>query len=455
MWVARALIPIWFGFAVFVLGWGQLVDHLLRPLSRWPVELPGLIVGTLPAFAAWMALWWAQYPADHALRQQNLLLMIEDGLPVHQPPGFWSYFTNNLRLQVLFSVVPVALIVLIHDLVSVALSEFAGMNLRGPDPGRGAAQIELFVQLSAVALVVLFSSEVLRRILHTERLPDSPLRSRLEELCRRTNLQYRDILLWRTDNNLGNAAVMGLFPRVRYILLSDVLIETMSEREIEAVFAHEIGHVKHWHMGWYIVLFATVILMCAGPIQMFADHAKFAQPPSWLTDDVTQLFSVLVSLGGFAVFFSVFGYLSRRLERQADVYAARTMQEATAMADAGPLAAARILNYSPFSHVGPHGASLFNSALRRVAIVNNIPLDVRRRPRHGLIGRIGGTISNLIDLSNNFLHGSISQRMRYLENLSVNPSATLEFDRSMSVLYSVLLTALAICTTWVLVSWVA
>src|SRR5450432_2548564 len=61
MFTARMLIPIWFGVAVFCLGWAQTVEKMLGPTRHWPIELPGMILGTLPALAAWMALWWAQY----------------------------------------------------------------------------------------------------------------------------------------------------------------------------------------------------------------------------------------------------------------------------------------------------------------------------------------------------------------------------------------------------------
>jgi len=37
--------------------------------------------------------------------------------------------------------------------------------------------------LIAAALVFLFAPEILRRVLHTEPLPNSPLRRRLEALC--------------------------------------------------------------------------------------------------------------------------------------------------------------------------------------------------------------------------------------------------------------------------------
>ena len=323
MTVARVLIPVWFGIAIFGLGWGDLVARFMGPLDRWPVELPGMFIGTLPAFAAWMALWWAQFPADRALREQSLLIQLDENLPVHAPPRFWDYFIANVRLQLLFTVVPVALIILIHDVAALALWRWWGMDLRSGSAQHEAA-IELLVQLVSVGLVVLFAPEVLRRVLHTQRLPDSPLRRRLEELCRRTGLRYRDILLWRTNNNMSNAAVMGLIPRMRFILLSDVLLETMSDRQIEAVFAHEVGHVKHWHMGWYVVLVATVVLLLAGPGQLVSDQLDKLHRPAWLSSDVVGIIGALAGFGGF---FLVFGYLSRWFERQADVFAARTIEQ--------------------------------------------------------------------------------------------------------------------------------
>ena len=59
---------------------------------------------------------------------------------------------------------------------------------------------------------------------------------------------------------MANAAVIGLLPGWRYVLLSDRLIETMTDAEIEAVFAHELGHIVHNHMAWLVVFFAILIL---------------------------------------------------------------------------------------------------------------------------------------------------------------------------------------------------
>jgi STE24 endopeptidase len=420
--VARAFIPIWFGVGIFVLGWAGTVSRILGPAARWPVDLPGMLVGTFPCFAAWMGLWWAQFPAERALREQNLMALIEEELPIHAPPSLRAYFIANLRLQLLFTVVPVVLIILLHDLAAIGLWAYRGIDLRLPQ-SQVDANIELLIQLSSIALVVLFASEVLRRVLHTQRLPDSPLRQRLELLCRRAGLRYRDILLWRTNNAMGNALVMGLIPRMRYILLSDMLLETMNDREIEAVFAHEIGHVKHWHMGWYAVLVVTLILLCFGPGQLLSDRIEQWPRPQWLTDDVL---SAVGGLAGIGAFLLVFGYLSRWFERQADVYAARMIeQNPTETAALVSMALDPAANLP--SHVGPHGFKIFAAALHRVAVINNIPLRER-----------------------NFTHGSIAQRMNYLELLSTDPRHTARFDRAMALLYGIMIACFLMCSTWVL-----
>src|SRR5688500_12822245 len=79
---ARTFVPVWFAVGVFHLGWGDTVHRLIGPLRDWPVQLPGALVGVLPPILAWIGLWWAQYPADRALREQSLLVQFDDDIPI-------------------------------------------------------------------------------------------------------------------------------------------------------------------------------------------------------------------------------------------------------------------------------------------------------------------------------------------------------------------------------------
>src|SRR5439155_18673656 len=121
MYFARICVAAWFVVGLYWLSWGRLVLHTLVPPDDWPVMLPATVVAIAPAFLAWMGLWWAHYPAGRALREQSLLYQLEADLPVHAPPGFRSYFVAQLRLQVLFTIVPILLILAIRDAAFLAL----------------------------------------------------------------------------------------------------------------------------------------------------------------------------------------------------------------------------------------------------------------------------------------------------------------------------------------------
>ena len=103
---------------------------------------------------------------------------------------------------------------------------------------------------------------------------------------------------------------------MRYILLSDVLIETMTDDQIEAVFAHEVGHVVHRHMVWFVIFFGVLFSgVCC--VEKLVENAR------WFNENAMVIGSLVCWT---AVFWLGLGFLSRRFERQADVFAARTIQ---------------------------------------------------------------------------------------------------------------------------------
>ncbi len=417
--VARTMVPLWLAFGLFgPIGWGAIVLKFVWPATVIGVPhggsdppmlaLPALILGTAPAILAWVGLWWAQYPAERALREHSLIEQLEHDMPVHAAPELRGYLLANMRQQVLFMLLPILLILLLHDLLLIG-TRVAGLRIEN------AAAFDNWVMLPAGVAVFLLAPEVLRRVLDTRPLPDSPLRQRLESLCRRAGLKYRAILLWNTQYSMGNAAVMGLLPRWRYILLSDLLIETMTDQQIEAVFAHEVGHIVHRHMLWYTIFFGILLLATVGPghyIDLWVNDAiarlpRYAQPEA-----IRTAISIATLLGTIVV---VFGYLSRRFERQADVFAARMMES-----DWGN--GGRPTGPEGSSHVGQYGARVFASALGRVAAINNIPVGAP-----------------------SWCHGSIANRMAYLDRLSHDPARTGAFDRTMSRLYATMVIALIAC----------
>jgi STE24 endopeptidase len=431
---ARAVVPIWFGVGVFYLGWGHAVQAMLGPVGGWPVQVPGAVIGVLPAILTWAGLWWAQYPADHALRERRLMVDFNDGLQLYRPPPMRQYLMDNLRLQVLFTAIPILLILALHDFVMLVL-------WRGFDVNIERSATEGFITFACALCVFVIVPEVLVRVLPTHRLPNSPLRQRMETMARAQRMRFRDILIWQTDSRIANALVMGVVPRFRYVLLSDLLLGEMSDEQVEAVFAHELGHVVHRHMIWYIVFLKVLVLVLALITVAIEAQARNFDLPEWLS------MNLVMTLIGFAGFVIGFGYVSRRFERQADVFAARTLQRhlAPLMPDAVAFPVVPVLSKEPArTHVGPLGATLFASALERVAVINNMPLHPRGRWEGGIVRKLGYVLERFADLAGNWLHGSIPHRMRTLHRMSSDPRHTFRFDRYMARLYVALIVVLLV-----------
>jgi STE24 endopeptidase len=431
---SRIAIPVWLGAGIFWLGWKDAINGMLghTALGRLPLDGPGLLLGCLPSFLTWIGIWWAQFPADRTLREQNILIQLNENLPVQTPPSFRTFFLVNLRLQLLFTLAPAIVLVLVHD--SLLLMCHAIPALAGRED-----MVDALVTVPAVGSLIIFGPEILRRVLRTEPMPDCPLKRKLVEIAQRHRVRFHDVLLWKTDNQMGNAAVMGFVPRFRYVLISDLLLETMHDEQIEAIFAHEIGHVMHRHLLWLMAAIMALMLALAGPGQLLVDamssmHARF----SWLTESIQMAILLCGAMGLFAL---AFGFVSRKFERQADVFAARTIQEISrtepvpmeAFASVGvmidaPALRTAVLDEEPADFVGRHGAAVFCSALERVAAVNNIPIAAR-----------------------SWCHGSIAKRMHFLEFLSRDARRTAQFDRFMRRLYLGLIVCLLAFGAWTIV----
>src|SRR5262249_37034915 len=178
--------------------------------------------------------------------------------------------------------------------------------------------------------VLVLSPSFVRLAWPTRPLPPGPLRDRLEHLAKRFGFRCTDILVWDTGNVLVNAGVTGAVPWFRYVLLTDALIDSMNPLEIAAVFGHEIGHIAHRHLyflGFFALGSLGVMAVLLKVIDGYVVYVPTFVMPSgpWGLNLVAILQSVLGVLSLGLYFLLVFGHLSRRFERQADVFGCRTV----------------------------------------------------------------------------------------------------------------------------------
>ncbi|MEX2218504.1 MAG: M48 family metallopeptidase [Phycisphaerales bacterium] len=353
-------------FAVLGLGWLDVVRWKVGNLVLVDELLAGAPVLLLIALG-----WWSMYPIDRRLREAALIRDLDEGRMVRPMPSRGAYLLNALRHQAALIVVPVILI--------TAWIEAAGFGLSAL--GSPAWFPMAAAQILGMAVVLTMMPLVMRRVWHTERLGPGPLRERLTDMCRRQGVRIRELLVWGTHGTMINGAVMGFFGPVRYILLTDALLESLPTEQVEAVMAHEIAHVKRRHMLWLAVsAIASITLVQAGLLV----GAAYTLGRGVIEQDVWQAGTAVASLLAGLV---VFGYVSRRFEWQADAFAVQHLSappESTEGSEGVPLLAASPPRSSAGVVITPAAVDAMSGALDLVARLNRIP---RRRFtwRHGSI----------------------------------------------------------------------
>jgi STE24 endopeptidase len=240
-----------------------------------------------------------------------------------------QYVNFHLR-QYLLPVIPVAVFLLLADLVQyganhgvIWVAEISILYRAYPFMQWISLAVLLFVLYCLMPFL-------LKWFFKAKSLPAGPLRDRLLEFSKREGFRARDILLWPTGGNVMNAAVIGIAGPVRYVLMTDALVDELPADEVEAIFAHEVGHARHNHMLLFFLYTVAYGLLTFLVGQVLEGRLAEA------LGDPTAVYLVF-GVGGFLLwFFILFGFISRRFEQQADVYGALSTGRVHGESDAPP-----------------------------------------------------------------------------------------------------------------------
>lgn len=388
MFLLQTLLGVCHAAVLLTTDWMRLA-HEVRVIGQWPVV--GGLLALVPFLLSVLLGWLVVYPADRAVRQIAVEVYLLRGKPLRPVWRLGQYLLYNLRHQVLFILVPMLLILGAADVVQLyedRLQAWLGVQF-APDVLIGAAAI----------VVAVGAPEILRHVWVTQRLPDGPLRDRLQSLCKRLHLRCRDILVWRSGGMIVNAAVMGVIAPLRYVLITDAMIEQMRDEQIEAVFGHEAGHVKHHHIPCFL-LFA---LISGCMVTLFSVYAQ-GLPRNQYQIGLTVLGLVMLFKWGV-----VFGWVSRRFERQADTYGVRTLTLAGLPCELPCAIHTQVENPGspPGKALCATAAQLFGHALNEVAVLNGIHPEAR-----------------------SWRHSSIASRSRFVQTLALDPQRYRRFQRA-------------------------
>ncbi|UCH14885.1 MAG: M48 family metalloprotease, partial [Bacteroidales bacterium] len=113
-----------------------------------------------------------------------------------------------------------------------------------------------------LAALIVVAPSLIKLFWQCRPLPPGPKRKRIEAMCEKARLGYNNILRWPIfEGRLLTAGVMGLVKRFRYILVTESLLQILNDDEIDAVMAHEIGHIQKKHLVFYLIFFLGFILL--------------------------------------------------------------------------------------------------------------------------------------------------------------------------------------------------
>ncbi len=304
------LLLIGYVYNVYLLNLPLLIGNTLK----WsPLIYTQHLVGIIPLIAGLILIRLAVYEVEQQVTPRNW----ERG----------EYLSVHLKF-LLLPVLPLFVYVCLLDLI-VYLPFLAGHTY-----------LPIALMALLIFLAYAYAPLLLGFIWRTVPLADIDLRNKLHRLAAQDNIKYKDIVVWQTES-VANAAVAGIAPWARKIFLTEAVLKHFSDDEIEAIVAHEFGHIRYKHILTYLLFLVAYFLSYAIYYIYIGRPLESVLPTSSLLPAIGLV--LFVSL----YFVIIFRALSRRFEHQADLYAATLTNKPEAL----ELALVRLayLNYMPRS----------------------------------------------------------------------------------------------------------
>ena len=298
-----------FALAVYFLN----LKHWLQAIP-W-IERLSVLQGVfaLSLFLFYLStIWYFAYPAYKAIFHVEITRQ--------------SYVRSNFRfnLPILF---PWFVLSLAYDLMLFT-------RWGGPNGFLDSVQGQIAFFSCFLILLMVFMPAVIQYWWGCKPIRTSEKGRKLEKFLNEKGFKYRHLLDWPIfEGRIMTAGIMGILPRYRYLLITNSLLEVLSEEELKAVMAHEMGHARYRHLVLYIVFFVGFMVLSTGLFDLFFylfyGHPLLINMISGRDSQAVNLFYMILSapmlICLFVYFRYVMGFFMRNFERQADLYSAETM----------------------------------------------------------------------------------------------------------------------------------
>lgn len=378
----RIFRAIMFVFFAIFLGWNNIVRQEFG-LGNW-IAIDDLII-LLPFMLLEIVSTAIFHQVDLTIDQTIERRSGVVAAPIPHEEKLWVQLRTEHGPWMLIAVV----VLTIHDVIN--WFNFAETN----HAMLAVASMGAMIVISLVVLPL-----AIRLALPLRSMPRDNVRNELEAWAKHEKIRFSDILIWKTRHSLANAAVTGILPQLRYIFISETILQQLAPLEVIGVFGHEVGHVRHRHLlkFFLFVLSSLVMLILIG-----------AGIERWMVTrwEINEALFVIPLYLWLAVpyFYITLGYFSRRFERQADIAGCRATASfvpdpASSLLDESSIAESITLRMR-------EGTLLFLGAMRKVTLIN---------------GMDGSHWS--------WRQGRLSDRLIFLEELAISPEKATIFNDS-------------------------
>jgi len=161
-------------------------------------------------------------------------------------------------------------------------------------------------------------------------LEDGALKTKINEFAERVGYQIDKISVIDASKRSSklNAYFSG-FGKSKRIVLYDTLIEKMTDEEIVAVLAHEIGHNKHKHIIFNLFQTIVVLSIYVLLLTLFFEEALFSEAFGFTDLHIGfNLIMYSIVLSPILTLISMVGsFISRKFEYQADRFVKDNYEE--------------------------------------------------------------------------------------------------------------------------------
>jgi Zn-dependent protease with chaperone function len=186
----------------------------------------------------------------------------------------------------------------------------------------------LFMLAVTIVFFLVFMPVLVVKMWNCAPFDDPIITTDIRALLDRLGTRFRAIVMWMPGRfSACTAAVLGVLTRFRYLLLTPCIVSILALKELEAVVAHEVAHVRHRHLLWYmafVITFSMILYRLADNLVSWFMARPFALELLLLTEKWPQSFLALLAVAPLALIMVVYfrfviGYFMRNFERQADM----------------------------------------------------------------------------------------------------------------------------------------